>query len=180
MFNSKTLPIFAAMNNPGHNRFLIYALGVAAVFSGWLAGASIDRYIVQVPGFRHIDIVQWGEYSRHADLANGLVLYPAEAIIPFLLFIISFVIIIRSGQLNSLKVPVFLALLLSASGLFFTIFAAPIILGIKNMPNDPVLLQQAFDTFHFWGGLRAGVQVLAFFPALWALGLAFRMNKTEK
>jgi len=187
LFNSKTLRIFAAMientdkptmNNTRDARFLTYALGIAAIFSGWLAGGGIDRYLVQVPGFRHIDIIQWGEYSRHADLGNGLFLYPAEAIVPFILFIVSFIIVLMNKQLSRLKIPVSLALILSAAGLFFTVFAAPVMLGIKNMPNDPVLLQQAFDTFHFWGGLRAIVQVLAFFPALWAFGLVFRNDKT--
>ena len=159
-------------------KLLTYTIGIAALLSGWLAGQSIDRYVIQVPGFRHIDIIQWAEYTRHADLGNGLFLYPTEAVISFLLFIISFIIVIGSKQFNSLKVPSFLALFLSASGLFFTIFAAPIILGIKSMPNDPILLQQAFDTFHFWGGLRAIVQVLAFFPALWALGRVFGIDKT--
>lgn len=85
--------------------------------------------------------------------------------------------IIMNTHLMRLRLPVSLALILSAAGLFFTIFAAPIMLGIKNMPNDPALLQQAFDRFHFWGGLRAIVQVLAFFPALWAFGTVYEMNK---
>ncbi len=160
-----------------HVRFLAYALGFAVLFSGWLAGGSLDRYIVQVPGFRHIDIISWGEYSRHADLANGLFLYPIEAVIPFILFIISFIMIIMNTHLMRLRLPVSLVLILSAAGLFFTIFAAPIMLGIRNMPNDPALLQQAFDRFQFWGGLRASVQVLAFFPALWAFGTVYEMNK---
>jgi hypothetical protein len=165
------------MNELRQIKFLTYSLSIAAMLSGWLAGQSIDRYVIEVPGFRHIDIIQWAEYSRHADLGNGLFLYPAEAVISFLLFVISFIIIFMSKQLNILKLPVSFALLLSAAGLFFTIFAAPIILSLKNMPNDALLLQQAFDRFHFWGGLRAIAQVLAFFPALWALGRVFGMNK---
>ncbi len=167
------------MNKRRNVSFLTYVLGTVALFAGWLAGGSIDRYVVQVPAFRHLNIIQWGEYSRHADLGNGLFLYPAEAITPFLLLIISFIIVLMNKQLRSLKLPVSLALLLSTAGLFFTIFAAPVMLGIRTMPNDPVLLQQAFDKFHFWGGLRAIVQVLAFFPALWAFGRIYSINKTE-
>ena len=162
--------------NPKSLKFLTIALTIAAIISGWLAGSSIDRYFVQFPAFMHINIINWAEYSRHADLVNGLYLYPPEAIIPFLLLLISCIIILMNKQLNSLRLPVLLALLLSATGLFFTIFAAPVMLSVRNMPNDPVLLQEAFDKFHYWSGFRGIVQVLAFFPALWAMVRAYRMK----
>jgi hypothetical protein len=47
--------------------FLVLATG----FGGLLAGASADRYLVQVPAWRHLDVMIWAEHSRHADLGNG-------------------------------------------------------------------------------------------------------------
>src|SRR6185437_1220128 len=134
-----------------HIKFLRYSLAISAVMSGWLAGVSIDRYIIQFPAFMHLNIMNWAEYSRHADLGNGIYVYPPEAIIPFLALLVSFIIILVSKKLNILLLPVSIALALSTAGLFFTIFAAPVMLGVRDMPNDPVLLQQAFDRFHFWG-----------------------------
>jgi hypothetical protein len=149
---------------------LQFLLTAAVMFSGFLAGGNLDRYIVQVPGFRHISVLTWAQYSRHADLGNGMVLYPLEAVAPFILFIVSVIIVARHRDLfKKTASPVYTAALFAASGLFFTIFAAPVMLGIRTMPNDPVLLQNAFDKFHFWGLIRAIVQILSFFAGIMAM-----------
>jgi hypothetical protein len=40
------------------------ALVLATGFAGLLAGASADRYLVQVPAWRHLDVMTWAEHSR--------------------------------------------------------------------------------------------------------------------
>ena len=142
----------------------------ACILSGFLAGGNIDRYVVQVPAWRQVDILNWAIYSRHADLGNGIFLYPVEAIGSFLMLLISSVIVLTNRSIfNFVAYSLYLATLFSALGLFFTLFAAPILLQVGTMGNNVFLLQQAFDKFHFWGLLRAIAQVLSFLASIFAI-----------
>jgi hypothetical protein len=149
---------------------LQFLLTAAVMFSGFLAGGNLDRYIVQVPGFRHISVLTWAQYSRHADLGNGMVLYPLEAVGGFVLFVVSAVLVFtHKNFFKRPAMPVYAAAILSALGLFFTIFAAPIMLGLRTINSDQLLLQNAFDRFHFWGMFRAVAQIFSFFAGVIAL-----------
>ncbi len=146
-----------------------YLLMAAAMMSGLLAGADLDREIVAMPAWQQIDAVAWATFSRHADLGNGLVLYPLEAIGSFVL------ILAATGSLYLERVsrgPVALSLYgavpLAAAGLLCTLKAAPIMLSISGL-DDPAALGQAFEGFRYWGGIRAVCQVLAFFATVLAL-----------
>jgi hypothetical protein len=48
----------------------------ATVVTGLLAGASLDKSIVQLPARRRMGVVEFAAFSRAADLGNGLILYP--------------------------------------------------------------------------------------------------------
>ena len=138
-------------------------LVAACLLSGLLAGENIFRYAMEVPAWRHIPIDQWGEYSRHADLGNGVFLLPFEAIASAILLLIASVILTRQKEkLQAIALPVHAATLLALIGLVLTFFAAPYMLSLRSLGNDPVLLQQAFDHFHHWGFFRAIAQVLSF------------------
>jgi ABC-type antimicrobial peptide transport system permease subunit len=53
---------------------------LATLFSGFLAGANIDRAFVAMPAWQDVSATAWAEFSRHGDLGNGLILYPIEAV----------------------------------------------------------------------------------------------------
>jgi len=111
----------------------------------------------------------WAEFSRHADLGHGLILYPIEAIGGALLaaaVALSFRFDRTASRAAAL--PIYAAVALAIAGLALTLKAAPIMLGIKETADLPAL-QLAFDGFHFWGNLRGVCQVLAFFSLVWAL-----------
>ncbi len=77
-------------------------LTLACILSGFLAGENIYRYVLEVPAWRHINIINWGEYSRHADLSyRGIFLLPTEAIVSaFLLLIASITILSQKRHSN--------------------------------------------------------------------------------
>ena len=52
----------------------------ATVLSGLLAGMDVNRVAVEMHAWERVGATGWAAYSRHADLANGLFLYPFEAI----------------------------------------------------------------------------------------------------
>jgi hypothetical protein len=66
-----------------------FVLLLAILFSGALAGGNIDRAFVAMPAWQQIGAVAWADFSRHADLGNGLILYPVEAIGAALLSLIA-------------------------------------------------------------------------------------------
>jgi hypothetical protein len=63
-----------------HALIILGLIVAATVFAGLLAGANVDRVVVQMLAWRKVGTRSWAEYSRHADLGNGLILYPLEAI----------------------------------------------------------------------------------------------------
>jgi hypothetical protein len=141
----------------------------AAFVSGLLAGGNIDRTFVAMPAWQQVGASSWAEFSRHADLGNGLLLYPIEAFGGALLTLGAaasyyFDRIARP----SFAIPLCAAIVFSLGGLLLTIEAAPIMLGINNV-NDPAALQAAFEGFRFWGNIRGASQVLAFAALMWAL-----------
>jgi hypothetical protein len=52
---------------------------LATLISGLLAGGNVDRAFVAMPAGQQVGAIAWAEFSRHADLGNGLVVYPIEA-----------------------------------------------------------------------------------------------------
>jgi len=143
----------------------------AAVFGGVLAGGNIDRALVAMPAWERVGTQGWAEFSRYADLGNGLFLYPIEAIGGALLVLaaaISFHFD-RTAPPQA-AVPLYAAVLLALAGLVLTLKAAPIMLGIRDM-SDPAGLQASFEGFRFWGNLRGACQVTTFLLEVWALGV---------
>jgi hypothetical protein len=123
-------------------------LVAAAFVSGLLAGGNIDRAIVAMPAWQQVGAAPWAEFSRHADLGNGLWLYPIEAIGgAFTLAAAASYYFDRISPLPSYK-------------------AAPIMLGLGEI-KDPAGLQAAFEGFRFWGNMRGASQVLQFAALLW-------------
>jgi hypothetical protein len=146
-------------------------LVAAIVLSGLLAGGNVDRAIVAMPAWQHVGAPAWAEFSRHADLGNGLFLYPIEAIGSFVLILAAMASLhVDRAAKGRVALPIHGAVLLSAGGLLCTIKAAPIMLGVEGLA-DPAALQQAFDSFHFWGNIRGVFQVLAFVAVVWALAV---------
>jgi hypothetical protein len=142
----------------------------ATIFSGSLAGATIDRFIVQFPAWRHLDIVTWAAYSRHADLGHGLFLYPFEAIGGFLLLAgASMQLFLLPQPAKRFAIWVYAATLFAAMGLAFTFFAAPVMLSLRKTGSDPALLHDIFDRFYYFSFYRAVVQILAFFTCVAAV-----------
>jgi hypothetical protein len=148
---------------------------IACVLSALLAGENMYRYLLEVPGWRHIDIMSWGEYTRHADLANGALIFPVQAIGSFLLLgSASFIAIKNKSQIEGGVLWIHLATAFAGAGLVLTFFAAPYLLNVAKVGNNRELLQYTFDQFHFWGQFRALAQVLSFFTCIVAIGKILR------
>jgi hypothetical protein len=62
------------------SRRTLWLVIAAAIFNAFLVGGFVDRAVVAMPAWAEIGAQPWAQFSRHADLGNGIVLYPLEAI----------------------------------------------------------------------------------------------------
>lgn len=149
-------------------------LVLAAFLAGLLAGGDLDRAFVAMPAWQEVGAVAWAQFSRHADLGNGLFLYPFEAFGSTLLTLAAALCFhFDRTAPRAAAVPLYAACVLAVGGLGFTVKAAPIMLGIGEL-DDPIALQAAFEGFWYWGNWRAVCQVLAFMAQLVALAMLWR------
>jgi len=150
-----------------HTRGLIVA---ATIFDAVLAGTGVDRVLVQMPAWRAVGVAGWAAYSRHADLGNGLVLYSTVAIAGCALSVAAAITVARqrAGR-RPVTIPAYLAAALTVLGLLLTIKAAPFMLSLRHVGDDPMALQRAFDGFDWWGNIRSVAQIAAFVANLWSL-----------
>jgi hypothetical protein len=143
---------------------------LAVLINGLLGGLSLDRSLVALPAWRRVGVRGWAVFSRHADLGNGLVLYPLLGIGGPLFSIATAVAYWRGPSGPSAAVPVAALVLLSMGHVVSTARAAPIMASVGRLTDDDEAgLRDAFARFERWQTVRATLQVLAFGASLWAL-----------
>jgi hypothetical protein len=140
----------------------------ATAFGGVLAGATVDRGIVQMPAWHWLGPNAWADYSRHADLsARGFAFYPSVGIGHALLCVSTAVAASRDPRA---RVPACAAAILAIGGMATTVKAAPIMLSVRHLGDDPDALERARRGFTFSSAIRAVFQVGAFAANVWTLG----------
>jgi hypothetical protein len=165
------------------------ALGVALVlvFVEQILGNLVDslnRTLVEMPAWRHLGVQAWAAFSRSADLGNGTILYPLAGI-GGLALILAAAIVFRLNPRRpwSVAIPVYAAAALAICVMLTTTQAAPIMLSLHRIGDDPRALQQAFEGFYRWDSIRAVIGMLEGFAELWALvalsSLAFEKKTAE-
>jgi hypothetical protein len=134
--------------------------------SGILAGGVVDRVVVGGPAWHELGAEAWAAYSPHADLGNGVVAYPVQAIGGALLIIFAAVSnYLERDAASTTTVPLYCAVAFSFVGLMLTAKAAPIMLGLAA-PQSPSATQHAFDEFFLWGLYVRGTTVVLTFIAV--------------
>jgi hypothetical protein len=136
---------------------------------------SLNRTLVEMPAWRHLGVEAWAAFSRGADLGNGTILYPLAGI-GSLVLVLTAAIVFRLGPRRpwSVAIPVYGAALLAICVMLTTTQAAPIMLSLHRIGDDPRALQQAFEGFYRWDSIRAVIGMLEGFVEIWALvGLSY-------
>jgi hypothetical protein len=145
---------------------------LAATFlSGLLAGFNLARSLVHNAAWHEFGAAAWAAYSLHADLSpRAALLYPFLGIGVALLSAGAAVSVWRDrGGPPAVAIPLNAGALFAVSGLMMTFLAAPNMLRVPHLLDDPAGLQRALDGFVFWGDIRGALQSLAFAANLWAL-----------
>lgn len=123
-----------------------------------------------MPAWRKVGALGWATYSRHADLENGLFLYPALAIGGAVFTVAAAISYQFDGTAPAYAaLAIYLSVVLVVGGLLATVKAAPIMMSLRRTNDDASALQKAFDGFRRWGNVRGIFQILAFLANIWAL-----------
>jgi hypothetical protein len=154
------------------HRITVGLLVAATALGGLLAGGNFVRMFIETPAWQQVGSTAWAEFSRHADLGSGRIWYPFLAIGGAALNIAATVMYFRHGRVpRRATAPLTIALGCVITGLALTAFAAPQMLSLRVLGDDPVAIQRAFDAFSFWGNWRGVAQIAAFSANLWALAV---------
>ena len=141
----------------------------ATVANGLLAGGSLDTSLVKLPTRRRIGNVAYATFARGNDLGNGLIVYPILGIGSALLVFIATVVAYSQRQATGEMIPLVFALITSILHSIATSQAAPVMLSLKNTPNDEAILKDKLDKFERWHAIRTIFQVLTFLALVQAL-----------
>lgn len=143
----------------------------AAIVNGLLAGGNVDRALVAMPAWREVGLSNWADFSRHADLGRGQIIYPVLAIGGTLLSLSAAVLFVcRYGRPRGALWMIVAGAALMLVSLPISFKAAPFMLSLRHVGNaDTVALGRAFDGFEFWGRGQGILHVLAFAANLAAM-----------
>jgi hypothetical protein len=148
---------------------VVFSIALATAINGLLSGLNVDTALVKLPARRRIGDVAYATFARGNDLGNGLIVYPLLGVGAALLAVLATALAFVERSPLEVLLLLSLASLLSILHTFATTRAAPVMLSIKDIPDDEVILTAKLDRFARWHTVRATFQVLAFFVLLWAL-----------
>src|SRR6266478_2339611 len=147
----------------------VFLIASASAINGLLSGLNMDTVLVKLPARRRIGAVAYATFARGNDLGNGLVVYPLLGVGAALLTILATAIAYIERSPMEVLLLLSIASLLSVLHSFATTRAAPVMLSLKDAPDDEATLTAKLDRFARWHAVRATFQVAAFFVLLWAL-----------
>jgi hypothetical protein len=142
---------------------------VAELLLGGLA-AALNRTLVEMPAWRQLGAGAWATFSRMADLGNGEIIYPVVGI-GGAASILAAAIVFRFSSRRpwSVALPLYGAALMAVCGLLTTTQAAPVMLSLHRVGDDPATLSRAFEGFYRWDSIRAVFGAIGYCAEIWAL-----------
>src|SRR5215470_10450090 len=137
---------------------------IAAVLAnGLIAGASLDRSVVQLPARRKIGVVAYSAYSVAHELEGvGLIWYPLLGIGSALLTIAAAAVAAITGIPLLNGSPIYLAAVAAVMHSVATSRAAPVNFRQRSAHGDEAELARIIDSFARWHGARAVLQLASF------------------
>lgn len=146
-----------------------FLLLAATIFTGLLAGGSLDKALVELPARRRIGAIDFATFNRANDLGNGIIVYPLLGIGAAVLTVIPAVLTLIANYSLARGLPLYFSALLTLCHTFTTSRAAPTMLQLRNPISDEKILSDLFERFTKWHNLRAIIQVGNFLTLVWAL-----------
>ncbi len=149
---------------------LTVVLIAAALANGLIAGASLDRSVVQLPARRKIGVPAYSAYSVAHELEGvGLIWYPVLGIGSALLTIAAAVVAAATGIALFKGSPIYLAAAAAVMHSVATARAAPVNFRQRSAQGDEAELARIIDSFEKWHAARAVLQLASFAGTVVAL-----------
>jgi hypothetical protein len=158
----------------GHALLLIL-LAAAATANGLIAGASLDRSVVQLPARHKIGVSAYSAYSVAHELEGvGRIWYPVLGIGSALLTIAAAFVALatRASLIDGL--PIYVAAAAAVLHSLTTARAAPVNFQQRAAQGDEAWLSRIIDTFERWHAARATLQLASFAATVVALAVIAR------
>lgn len=149
--------------------FTLFVIIAATAVDGFLAGASLDQSIKQLPARHKIGVLTFSKYSRAADLGNGILWYSLLGIGALLLTMASGVAAFVEGIPKAIALPLYISCGLAILHTITTSQAAPTNFKQRQVSDDEAALKKVFNEFAKWQTIRCVLQVMAFGTMLWGL-----------
>ena len=154
--------------NSSMDLFFILVL-LNTILSGIIAGVSFDVAFVKLPTRKRIGAIAYAQFARGNDLGNGKIVYPILGIGSIVLVLSLNVVAFLQKQPTPVLFPVVLTIILTILHSLCTGKAAPIMISLKNTPDEEKVLKKKLDAFTYWHALRTIFQLLTFFAVIWSL-----------
>ena len=152
------------------SNLLPVVLIAAALGNGLIAGASLDRSVVQLPARRKIGVPAYSAYSVAHELEGvGLIWYPVLGIGSALLTIAAAVLVAATGITLLNGSPIYLAAITAVMHTVVTARAAPLNFRQRSAQGDEAELARIIDSFERWHAARAILQLASFAGTVVAL-----------
>jgi len=144
-------------------------LALSVIFNGTLAGLSIDTALVKLPARKRIGAVAYATFARGNDLGNGRLVYPVWAIISAVLVFAAAILAFLRHETTPLLRELAISSALTIAHFLATSRAAPVMMSIKDAPDDERVLSARLSAFARWHAVRASFQLLTLFVLVVAL-----------
>jgi len=142
----------------------------AALATGLIAGASLDRSVVQLPARHKIGVPAYSAYSVAHELEGvGLIGYPVLGVGSALLTIAAALLAAATGISLLNGSPIYLAAIAALMHSVVTARAAPLNFRQRSAHRDEAELARIIDSFEKWHAARAVLQLASFVGTVVAL-----------
>ncbi len=148
---------------------LFWLVVTAVVVHGIIAGVSFDVAAVKLPTRKRIGAIAYAQFARGNDMGNGIVVYPAIAILALLLVAAATLVTYLTHMPDAVTFPLFAACGGTIAHCLCTAKAAPNMLSLRNAADDEAFLAHKLNAFATWHAYRALFQFLTFVALVWAL-----------
>jgi hypothetical protein len=154
---------------------LAQGLLIAAVAAnGLLSGASGDQSVKQLPARRRIGAVAYSDYSRAADLGNGIPWYAVLGIGTAVLSVVAAIVVFAGSPSTAQVVAAVVLIVATAGHMGVTAVAAPTNISQRGHVGDDSALTRLFNRFERLQTVRWALNLGALGCAIWLLVATLR------
>jgi len=149
---------------------LAAGLAIATVAAnGLLSGASGDQSVKQLPARRQLGAVAYSDYSRAADLGNGVAWYAVLGIGTAVLSVVTAIVVLAGSPSGSAAAAAVALIVATVGHMGVTGVAAPTNISQRRHIGDGTALTALFDRFTRLQTVRWTLNLAALACAVWLL-----------